>query len=189
MNISKLMEEKNITKYRLSKTSGIPYTTVGDICNGKADLKKCSAETIYKLAKALDVSMEELLSDAMAERPSFELFKSQVCHRVKRMGDVSFLTETLASNEIRTYFDRKWYPESLYLLGMLDYLCRVNNIPLCNEYDDLRRCRLSETVYPSGILAMCAAANSDQPKHDAIQAAIPEFLRFNIVENEVRNVI
>ncbi|MCR5072549.1 MAG: helix-turn-helix transcriptional regulator [Clostridiales bacterium] len=189
MNISILMKEKKMTKYRLSKNSDIPYTTIGDICNGKTDLKKCSAETIYKLAKALGISMEELLSDAMAERPSFELFKSHVCHRVKEQGDVTFLIETLQSNEIRTYFDRKWYPESLYLLGMLDYLCRVNEIPLCNEYDDLRHCRLSETIYPSSILAVSAAAKNDQAKLASLKAAIPEFLRFNIVESEVRNVI
>ncbi len=30
--------------------------------------------------------------------------------------------------------------------------------------------------------------NSDEPKKEIIRMAIPEFLRFNIVESEVRNV-
>ena len=75
MTVSELMNEKKITKYRLSKDSGVPYTTVNDICSGKAQLKKCSAETVYKLAKALDVSMEMLTESGIraAEREhSFE---------------------------------------------------------------------------------------------------------------------
>ena len=189
MTVSNLMKEMNMTKYRLSKNSGIPYTTIGDICCGRTDLKKCSAETIYKLAKALNVSMEEILSDTMAERPSFELFKSHICHRVKEMGDASFVIETLRNHVIRTYYDRQWYPESLYLLAMVDYLCRVNNVPLCNEYDDLRRCRLSETIYPSSVLATSIVAKNDHAMRASLQAAIPEFLRFNIVESEIRNVV
>ena len=68
MPISLLMEQKGITRYRLSKLSGVPYTTLGDICSGKTELKKCNAETVYRLAKALGVTMEELLADDMTER-------------------------------------------------------------------------------------------------------------------------
>ncbi len=59
--IKDLLKERDITVYRLAKDSGIPYATVNDICNGKTRLEKCSAETIYKLAKALKVTMETLL--------------------------------------------------------------------------------------------------------------------------------
>ena len=60
MNITEYMEQKKITKYRLSKLSGIPYSTVSDICSHKTRLEKCSAETVYKLAKVLGVSMKML---------------------------------------------------------------------------------------------------------------------------------
>ena len=189
MDLNELMKEKRITKYRLAKESEIPYTTIGDICNGKTDLRKCSAETVYKLANALGITMEDLLADAMIDRPDFELFKSAVCQRVKELGDTDFIIETLERRDIRTYYKRKWYPESLYLLAMLDYISRVNEVPLCNEYDDLRRCRLEETIYPAGVLATCAAAKNDEAKQLSVKEAIPEFMRFNIVENEVRNVV
>lgn len=189
MSINAVMEQKGITKYRLSKASGVPYTTLSDICSGKTDLKKCNAETVYRIAKTLDATMEELLSDCMAERADFELFKSEVCHRVKALGDVDFIVDTLERQMIRSYYDRKWYPESLYLLAMLDYISNANNVPLCSDYNDLRRCRLAETVYPASVLAMCAATKSEQPKRDSLVAAIPEFKRFNIIEGEVRNVV
>ena len=63
MTLDELMKEKHITKYRLAKESEIPYTTIGDICSGKTDLRKCSAGTVYKLSKALGITMEELLAD------------------------------------------------------------------------------------------------------------------------------
>lgn len=189
MTVNDLMANKNMTKYRLSKSSGIPYTTVNDLCSGRARLEKCSAETVYKLAKTLSVSMEKLLEPCFVRRSSFELFKSNVCHRLKELGDVDFIIETLEKDDIRQYYERKWYPESLYLLAMLDYVSRVNNVPLCTRYDDLRRFKLDKTIFPAGVLATAAVANNEQAKEQSRREAIPEFMRFNIVESEVRDVI
>ena len=107
--INDLMKNKNITKYRLSKNSGIPYSTLTDIISGKAQLEKCSAETVYRLSKELEISMEDLLAPCFVKRSSFELFKSNVCHRLKELGDIDFIIETLESNDIREYYNRKWY--------------------------------------------------------------------------------
>lgn len=62
MIINDLIEENGITKYRLSKLSGVPNATLSEICSGKTHIEKCSAETLYKLAKALGVSMEVLMT-------------------------------------------------------------------------------------------------------------------------------
>jgi len=188
MSITELLEQKSLTKYRLSKISGVPQTTVTDICAGKARIEKCSADTLYKLAKALDVPMETLIEDAMEYRSDFETFKSNICHMVKDMGDMDFIIETLELDRIRKLYQKRWYPESLYLLAMTDYLCRENNLPLCEEYSDIRGARLNEPVFPSSVIAMSIASKSDKPKRDSMIDAIPEFMRFNIVESEVRNV-
>ena len=189
MIVTELLAQQNKSKYSLSKSSGIPYTTLNDICNGKTSLGKCSAETVYRLAKELHVPMEKLLESSMEKRCSFELFKSNVCHRLKRLGDIGFLAETLESDEIQAYYRKKWYPESFYLLAMVDYISRENHVDLCREYDGLRRQKLSEVIYPAGVVALCAAGRSNAPKEQALKNAIPEFMRFNIVESEVRNVI
>ena len=127
-----------------------------DIVNGKAQPEKCSAETIYKIAQALNVSMESILAPCFVKRSSFENFKSTICHRVKELGDINFIIDTLESRNVSMYFERKWYPESLYLLAMLDYISRENDIPICDEYDDLRHCQLKSPVYPASVLAMSA---------------------------------
>jgi len=132
---------------------------------------------------------EELLEAAKEQRCSFSVFKSNVCHKLKELGDMDFLLQTLSNDEIRKYYDKEWYPECLYLLAMVDYISRLNQIALCSDYDDLRNMKLSETIYPSGILALSLANKDDTPKERAWEEAIPEFRRFNIIENEVRSVV
>lgn len=189
MVINELMKNKNITKYRLAKDSGIAYTTVNDICNGKAQLEKCSAETIYRISKALGVSMESLIEPYFDKRIDFELFKSNTCHRLKELGDIDFVIELLEEDSIRKYYKKKWYPESLYLLAMLDYVSRENGIPLCTQYDDMRGLKLKSVLYPAGVLVAVKVSKSEEPMSLSIKEAIPEFMRFNIVESDVRNVI
>ncbi|MBR0236086.1 MAG: helix-turn-helix transcriptional regulator [Clostridia bacterium] len=60
MIIDDILQRKKMTKYRLAVDAGIPHATLNDICSGKTKLEKCSAETVYKIAKVLGVSMETL---------------------------------------------------------------------------------------------------------------------------------
>lgn len=196
MVINDLLREQKISRYKLSKMSGVPQTTISDICNSKVDIENCNVSTMYKIAKALNVSIEFILEkneqdklDELDYRSSFETFKSNICHEVKEKGDIQFLIDTLESNRIRELFDKKWYPEALYLLGMTDYLSNINDVPICTNYNDIRKCKLSEIVYPTGILIKASVSNDESVKREAVKNAIPEFMRFNIVENEVRNVV
>lgn len=194
MSINELLLQRNITKYRLHKESGVPQATISDICSGKTSIEKCSAETIFRIAKVLNVSMESLIAPAVQHadedrrRPSFELFKSNTCHMVKDMGDIPFIIQLLETNQIRKLYEKKWYPEALYLLAMLDYLSRENNVPVCKNYNDIRVAKLQRLVYPSSVVLLCKTLKSNAPKEECYRMAIPEFLRFNIVESEVRNV-
>lgn len=61
MHISEAMTMAGMTRYRLSKTSGIPWATLSDICSGRTDLRRCTAETVLKLSKALGMTMEDVL--------------------------------------------------------------------------------------------------------------------------------
>ena len=188
MDLNDFLEQKNMTKYKLSKVSKVPFATISDITTGKSKIKNCTGETLYKLAKVLDVTIDDLLADSMEYRQSFEAYRSNVCHMVKNMGDIDFIINTLESDQIRKLYQKKWYPESLYLLAMVDYLSRENDLPACAEYGDIRRAKLQKPIYPSSVIAMSVLAGTDQPKRDSFVHAIPEFRRFNIVESEVRNV-
>jgi len=65
MLVNKLLEKKGMTKYQLAQLSGVPYSTLNDICSGKSKITKCSTETIYQIAKALNLSVELLIEDAI----------------------------------------------------------------------------------------------------------------------------
>lgn len=62
MNLQELIENNNYTIYRFSKESGIPKTTLLDLCSGKTSIYKSQAITIKKIANTLGVSMEYLMS-------------------------------------------------------------------------------------------------------------------------------
>ena len=143
MYLSELLEKKNMSRYRLSKESGVAQATIADICSGKARIEKCSADTLYRIAKTLGVTMESLIEEEMEaqmqhHRTSFEVYKSNVCHLVKEKGDIDFIMDILTNDEVRKLYERKWYAECFYLLAMTDYLSRENEIPLCTKYDDIR---------------------------------------------------
>lgn len=62
MTMNTLLAQQNISRYQLSKSSGIPWATLADICSGKTKLERCNGSTLQKLARALHVSIEDLLA-------------------------------------------------------------------------------------------------------------------------------
>jgi len=62
--ISKLKiyrEKNNLSQGELANLSGIPIRTIRAYEQGKLDIAKAQAETIYKLAKVLNCTIEELI--------------------------------------------------------------------------------------------------------------------------------
>lgn len=195
MIIDKLLEDAQMSRYKLSKESGVPQATISDLCSGKTSITKCSAGTLYKIAKVLHVTVDSILEANECEnaqheeyRSSFETFKSNICHYVKDMGDMEFIIHVLETDQIRELYKKKWYLESLYLLGMIDYLSKENGLPVCTNYNDIRKQKLAQPVYPSSVLVQAAVMQNEDIKKEARKKAIPEFMRFNIVESEVRNL-
>ena len=67
MNLQTMLDERNMTMYKLSKLSGVPKTTVIDICSGKSSIDCCNARTVFLLSKALGCTMEDLMKIDTAE--------------------------------------------------------------------------------------------------------------------------
>ena len=188
MSLNEALAQKNITKYRLWKESGVPQATISDICTGKTNIEKCSAETIYRIAKVLDVSMESLIAPAVRSldeerrRPSFEVFKSNVGHEVQELGQLNFLEKYLIGNEVETLWEYNKL-NALYLVAMIDYVSRINGISLCSKYDKYRSYKLKEEIYPSSYYVHKKVVSSYK-----MENIIAEFERFGIIEGDVFNV-
>lgn len=189
MRLEELIREKKLSIYRCAELSNVPYTTMRELVKGKTNIEKCTVGTIYNLAKTLDVSVDFLIEQYMLpKRVSFETFKSQICHTVKNKGDIDFIIDELQADNISKYWDAEWYEEAFYLLAMVDYLSRENDLPICTKYNDIRSCKLDEPIFPRDINIAVKLKSSLDIRNECIRESIPEFIRFNIVEREVRNV-
>lgn len=58
-----VLSDSGMTMYALAKRSGVPYTTINEIHNGKNDINQCAAGTVFRLAAALGVSADEIIND------------------------------------------------------------------------------------------------------------------------------
>lgn len=93
MDLNHMLEQKNMTKYSLSKASGVPKTTVMDICAGRSSIERCSAKTVQQLARALGCTMEEIMQlNPPKEQPSPGLPKDK---SYLECGLPAFLQESL----------------------------------------------------------------------------------------------
>ena len=68
------------------------------------------------------------------------------------------------------------YIKGLYALALLDLLCKKKGYDLVSDYDDFRTYSLKEAFYPTSI----AKDGANKKKK-----YIPEFLRYNIYEEEL----
>lgn len=59
--LKEYLENKNISIFRLSKMSNVPYTTLNELVNGKKCLNDCKIKTIENIAKALNISIESTI--------------------------------------------------------------------------------------------------------------------------------
>ena len=67
MKLKGYMKENHIAVSELSRLTGISYMTLNDLYKEKTMLSRTSAAHLYKIAKALGVSMEDLLIDYLIE--------------------------------------------------------------------------------------------------------------------------
>ena len=61
MTLKELIEFDGYNLISFSKKYEIPYSTLNDIVNDKTKLYTCKGITLYKLAKALNIPMEDLM--------------------------------------------------------------------------------------------------------------------------------
>jgi plasmid maintenance system antidote protein VapI len=181
MLLENYLKEKKISMYRLSELSGVPYTTIYNIVQCKANIENCTARNVLRIAKALDLSVEDLifLGDP---KYSYTVFKSEQCHLVHRLGEIEYCIDVLKGRKIDYYWNLRCYAEAMYLVAMIDYLSHRHNIPICTDYNYIRDCKLEKKRYPIDTWIEYKLSKNKAVLEDAEKKSIPEFLRFNIIE-------
>ncbi len=118
--------------------------------------------------------------------PSFDLFKSNVYHDWKSLGDKEFLKKHLSRDTVTSYVTSNKPKEALYLLSLVDHLCIRLHVPVPKEYEELRQMKLSKLQVGQGIYLLLKTRI--KTISSLIEEAIPEFLAHNILEGELEDV-
>lgn len=184
MRIEQLLKAKGLSLYELAERSGLSYSIVHNLISGKSDIRKCTVQTARRLAQTLSISIEDLL--LLCDRDyTFTWFRSEQCHLVHRKGELDYLIDVLEKKEIDRYWRLAMYAEAMYTLAMVDYISRRNDLPRCENYNEIRQYKLDHVSYPVDVILQGKLLKDDTAYQRAEKGAIPEFRRFNIVEGEV----
>lgn len=187
-----MLKEQGISQKELAKRLNIAEST---LCkkmkfdNWRENDLRHIAEVCGCKCECKFIVKQENASVHQFKKIDFDVFKSNICHDLKSAGDIAFIQQTLNEKKIDKYFVQKQYPESLYLLAMVDYLCRINNIAKPAKYNPLRKTRLKKPLLPKSIMFLQIFSANKNITQEAIDNAIPEFKKFNIIESDIRNVI
>ena len=188
MKFKDLLKEKNTTGYALAKNTGIPYTTINDLINGRTVIQNVSLKHALVIADFLKVNINILAKLDKEEMVEFRYFRNNVLNDLKNEKDpIAFIDKIISKKEIDYYYKNNGLAYALYLVALLDYLCRVSNIPIYDKrYNELRSKTLNEPFF----------VGSNLIKFDSMEEAerelgikvIPEFRKHNIIEEDIFNV-
>ena len=206
MYLNELMNACHMSRAELSARSNIPESTLRDILNGKAQLDRCEAATLYNIAYALDVSVEDILEgywDALerdapariavhddSSLMNFYVLADSMLGRLRATGDLAFIDGIDQNGWIERLYQGREYRCALFLLGTMDYLCRKNGVRQVARYDEYRKARLDRPVYALRTLNVNDDDGAFQRvRTEAENSAIPELGRYGIymTEEDIRH--
>ena len=120
MKLKDYISERNISIALLAKESGLPYSTVSEVVNGKKALDKCSAGTVWCIASALGTSVEKLLvAENGGSFPDlYSLDEKQSLFLAKRMWDENVYCGMRMENRNVTFPQTKTILEGVNVPGV-----------------------------------------------------------------------
>ena len=166
--INELLKRKNISPYRLSKLSGVPYSTLSDIISGRTALSSVTAGTLAGIARALGVSMDELYNGKPVSKPVYLYNEGRNIHIVYEDLHFQFLgpKNLISFKNINRIVDGCAHVNSYYSDKKIIYI-EEEYIDLKGEFIEYG----CEDRFPSNIdlrLRRPEAPDSDRYKDEAL---------------------
>lgn len=187
MNFRDLLAKKNTTGYALAKNTGIPYTTINDLINGKTIIQNVSLKHAILIADYLKVDVRSLMNLETAEPIEFRYFRNNVLHNLKRLGAVDFIDKITREKQIDFYYKNDSKEYAYYLLALIDYICDTYQLPVYSKrYNELRKEKLDQPYFVGSRLVKFNTIEEAEKKLQI--KVIPEFKKYNIIEEDIFNV-
>lgn len=188
-----LFLSRQTTVYKAAKDLDIPYTAINRIVKGTTDLGKVSVQLLVNLSRYLTISMDELYNEYCTDKyineSQWGVFISNLQHRIKSDGDIGFIQFCITSHLAERCFLEHKYDKGLYVVATVDYLCRMLNLPLYDNYNEMRNYKLDKPKYPEDIESIQNVEIKERLKEKCRKECLPEFKRVNIMEKGVRHVV
>jgi len=93
------LNEKKLSMYKVSKESGVPYSTLNDLVNGRVDIDSCKVALFLRLSRYLGMSMDALY-DLISGNQSANLDR-------KKQAEISEIASKSANCDILDQADDK----------------------------------------------------------------------------------
>ena len=116
--------------------------------------------------------------DSVYQPENFQTFRNKLHHRLVKENELDIIVELLENKSIDYFYERKDYLKALYLLSLVDYVLKKNDLPVCAEYSEMRRLKLKDPYYVG-----------DSVFEKKVDDCIEEFARHNIYEGDLYDAI
>ncbi len=83
------LKKRGISVYALAKETGVPYSTLNDLVNGKVRAENCKAGLLFSVSRALNITMDEAY---------------QMCSREEQITRNSYGIETSIAVKNKSYY-------------------------------------------------------------------------------------
>ena len=187
MTFKELLKKENITGYELAKNTGIPYTTINDLINGKTIPQNVTLKNALLISHYLGIKIMDFANLSTQTPIKFRYFRSNLLHDLKRDGHKKLIEKVIKGKEIDYYYKNGAKEYALYLLALIDYLCRLYDLPIyTSRYNDLRKLTLDKPFFVGGDVVSFKTIQEAEKKLNI--EVIPEFKKFNIIESTISNV-
>lgn len=131
--------------------------------------------------------------NTLLNETDFENFKSNVCHFLKNLGDRKFLEKAISEKWIPILFHERMLEKAFYLLAVTDYLAWEHDHPLYDGYNEYRKLKLPILLIPRDLIVTNLVSDEDEIEKAVKEAANNTvgrfFLRYNIIETNIRNAV
>lgn len=139
------------------------------------------------MANDLEIAIQKMKNTDYVPDSDFTWFTSEMGHRLKRKGDIQFISTTLDDEDLQISILPK--RQQLYLVAMLDYLCHLNGLPLLEQLEPYRADKLEALTFPDGVWLFTRATQDVERAKRIYNNSIEEFIQHNIVEYDIRNSV
>lgn len=128
------------------------------------------------------------MRSVLMEYSDYTNYTSELCHMLKRMGDIAFTECILDYVDIDMLIASGRKKQALYTVAIIDYISKENGIPINPNLSKYRKLKMEVLSFSSGVETYTRIMKTNTMKERALKLALDEFLHYNIVESSVRDI-